>query len=128
MSSKEINATAASDEVKGTGDTDSEKRAGDIEAAMQETPVPAGNHKAQLRARVEARLGEMAAAVVKLGGDAAEQNRVRDIEAAMQAAQGSMSGGWDRVGEMEAAQLAHWLESTRNIGLTPPLPPEGSHE
>jgi|SRR5579872_4474627 len=28
----------------------------EIEAAMQETPVPAGDHKAQLRARVEARL------------------------------------------------------------------------
>jgi hypothetical protein len=109
------------------GDAGHEKRAREIESAMQETPVPAGDHKTQLRARVEARLGEMAAALVQLGGDAAYKERARDVEVAMQAAQGSMSGGWERVGEMEAAQLSHWLESTRNIGATP-FPCGGSHE
>jgi hypothetical protein len=100
-----------------------EERARDIEAAMQETPVvPVCDHKEELHTRVEARLAEMAAALVQLGGDATNQKRAGDIEAAMQAAQGSMSGGWDRVGEMEAAQLAQWLESSQNIGLTPFTP------
>jgi hypothetical protein len=101
-----------------------DKRAGEITLAMRE--LPDINHKTQLRSRVEARLGEMAAALIQLGGDAAHQKWARDIKAAMQAAQSSMSGGWDRVGETEAAQLAHWLEITQNIGVIPVLP-EGSH-
>lgn len=98
------------------------ERAREIEGAMQATPLPASDHKAQLRGRVEARLNEMAAAIAQLGADPANKSRVRDLEAAMQAAQGVMSGGWDRVGEMEAGQLALWLESNQNTGLTPPLP------
>jgi hypothetical protein len=75
-------------------------------------------HKNQLRRRVEVRLDEMDAAVARLGGDATHQDRVRTIEAALQAGRGSVSGGWGLVGQMEAAQLAHWLETTKYLAAT----------
>jgi len=118
-SSSDMPGVPDADEVKARqGQAAHEERARGIEAAMREPPLI--EHKEQLRQRVEARMAEMAAALPGLrGGDAAHQRRARDIEAAMQAAQGSTSGGWDRVGEMEAAQLSHWLETTTDL-LRPP--------
>jgi hypothetical protein len=69
--------------------------------------------KSQLRRRVESRMSEMEAALGQLATDAAHESRARDITTALEGAKGSISGGWDHVGEMEAAQLAHWLESTK---------------
>jgi hypothetical protein len=78
--------------------------------------VPVPEHKDQLRKRVEGRLGELKAAVAQLGGAAGNERQVRDIEAAVQAAEGSLTGGWEKVGEMEATQLSQWLESSKNLG------------
>ena len=86
----------------------------EVPAGQPVGPVP--EHKDQLRKRVEGRLGELKAAVAQLGDAAGNERQVRDIEAAVQAAEGSLTGGWDKVGEMEATRLSRWLESSKDLG------------
>mgnify|MGYP000258172669 CR=1 FL=1 len=93
---------------------------GDAEGAAAPSGGPAtGDHKAALRARVEARMQEMQEALARLGSDPNNKKWGQDIQDSLQAAQSALSGGWERVGEVESAQLARWLDNAQTIGAAP---------
>lgn len=77
------------------------------------------DHKGALRARVEARMQEMQEALARLGSDPNNKKWGQDIQDSLQAAQSALSGGWERVGEVESAQLARWLDNAQTIGAAP---------
>src|SRR5438552_787234 len=72
-----------------------------------EPPViaePTAENKEQLHRRVESRLAELTAARAQLADQDGNRERAQAIETELQVARGSMSGGWERIGQMEAAQ------------------------
>jgi hypothetical protein len=79
------------------------------------TSQPTAENKEQLHRRVEKRLAELTAAREKLTGQDGNRERAQAIETELQVARGSMSGGWDRIGQMEAAQLSQWLTKTEQL-------------
>jgi hypothetical protein len=88
--------------------------------AIAETPAvdaPTPENKEQLHRRVESRLAQLTAARDKLAGQEGNRERAQAIETELQVARGSMSGGWDRIGQMEAVQLAQWLTKTEQLTL-----------
>jgi len=81
--------------------------------------APAEN-KEQLRRRVECRLAELAASQAQLAGHDGNPERAQAIETEIQVARGAMGGGWEHVGQMEAAQLAQWLTKSESLILPTP--------
>lgn len=84
---------------------------------------PTIENKEQLHRRVEGRLAELMAARSALAAHNGNRERAQAIETALQVAQGSMSGGWERIGQMEAAQLSQWLTQTEMLTLEKPAAP-----
>lgn len=77
------------------------------------------DHKGELRARVESRMQEMQEALTRLGDEPNNKKWRQDLQDSLQAAQSALSGGWERVGEVESAQLARWLDNAQTIGAAP---------
>jgi hypothetical protein len=84
------------------------------------TPQPVTANKAQLHRRVQTRLTDLEAARVQLAGQDGNNQRAQAIETAIQVAQGQMTGGWEHVGQVQAAQLSLWLTSTEQLILPSP--------
>lgn len=82
--------------------------------------VPSMDNKEQLHKRVEERLSELQVALDQLDAPMAKGERGRALAEAIATARSSMSGGWDRVGEVEAAHLANWLSTTEGLRVTSP--------
>lgn len=82
--------------------------------------VPSMGNKEQLHQRVEDRLSELQIALDQLDAPMAQGERGRALAEAIATARSSMSGGWDRVGEVEAAHLANWLSTTEGLRVTSP--------
>ena len=80
----------------------------------EDNGAASGPKREQLHRRVEERVGELEAALAQLDGQANEE-RARAIRTALESAQDHMSGGWEHVGEMEAAKLSHWLGTTADL-------------
>ncbi|MBL9007023.1 MAG: hypothetical protein JNJ46_22390 [Myxococcales bacterium] len=78
------------------------------------------DNKEQLHQRVKARLSDLQIALDQLDAPLSQGERGRALVEAMATAKSSMSGGWDRVGEVEAAHLAHWLKTTEDLRVTSP--------
>src|SRR5690349_8681951 len=96
-------------------------------AAVADMPVisePPIENKEQLRRRVESRLVELTAALTQLAHQDGNRERAQAIETELQVARGSMSGGWERIGQMEAAQLSQWLAKTEQLTLEKPAAPQ----
>lgn len=79
-------------------------------------------HKKQLRERIEARRQELADALSQLEAleGTAPKEMVLAIQTSLQALEVHVGGGWDHVGEVEAQQLAQWLDSTQHLGAVTP--------
>jgi hypothetical protein len=60
---------------------------------------------------------ELEAALAQLAGQDGNPERAQAIETELQVARGSMSGGWEHVGQMEAVQLSQWLVNTEKLIL-----------
>ena len=74
------------------------------------------------------RLSELMAAQAQLANQEGNQDRAQAIETELQVARGSMSGGWERIGQMEAAQLSQWLAKTEQLILEKPAAPAAPQE
>jgi hypothetical protein len=92
----------------------------DAAVTVEVAASPQG-HRQQLHERVDSRLAELAAELERCQGDQAHSEHAQAITAAIQVAGSTMAGGWDRVGEQEAAQLAGWLTTTEDLQVTTPL-------
>src|SRR6185295_1879665 len=87
---------------------------------LSQTPAisePTVENKEQLHRRVESRLAELTAARAQLEAQDGNRERAQAIETELQVARGAMSGGWERIGQMEAAQLSQWLAKTEQLTL-----------
>jgi len=71
-------------------------------------------HKHQLHQRVMHRRSELEATLALLNGDAAtaKSARAQAVSEALAVLDGNLGSGWEHVGELEAMQLARWLENT----------------
>lgn len=76
-------------------------------------------NKEQLHHRVSVRMAELEAALAQLEGRQSTGGRALAISTLIDTAKASMSGGWERVGEMEAAQLSKWLQTSDLCATTP---------
>jgi hypothetical protein len=83
--------------------------------------------KDQLYRRVTARISELEGALATLKGKELESEHAKALRSEIDIAKDTMSGGWDKVGEVEAAQLSQWLNSSQYLqngagtGATPDL-------
>lgn len=98
------------------------ERADVTDAKVEADPpvVPSMGNKEQLHQRVEERLSDLQVALDQLDAPMAQGERGRALSEAIAIAKSSMSGGWDRVGEVEAAHLANWLSTTEGLRVTSP--------
>lgn len=78
-------------------------------------------NKEQLHHRVSVRMAELEEALAQLEGRQSHGERALAIATSIDTAKASMSGGWERVGEMEAAQLSKWLQTSEDLRVTAPL-------
>jgi len=69
----------------------------------------------QLRHRVEARIKDLEGSLGSLKSQPGNAERCRGLETELQLAKDCTAGGWDKVGEVEAAKLAQWLEGTQSV-------------
>ena len=78
-------------------------------------------HKEELHARILERQVALTATRKALEADAHTVNgeQARAVDAALAQLDIHLKSGWENVGEMEAAELSRWLESTRTL----PQPP-----
>jgi hypothetical protein len=85
----------------------------------QSSPAPAvaapPKNKPQLHQRVHGRLSALEAVRTQLAGQEGSKGRVKAIETAIDMARNSMSGGWENVGQVQAAQLSQWLSDTGGL-------------
>jgi hypothetical protein len=65
-------------------------------------------------------MDELQIALGQLDGGLSTGERENAITTAIAVGESSLSGGWERVGEIEAAQLAQWLGSTEDLRVTSP--------
>jgi hypothetical protein len=75
----------------------------------------ASSNRDQLRRRVEARVQDLEASLSSLKSQEGNVERCRALETDLRLAQDCMAGGWDKVGEIEAAKLTQWLDSTQSM-------------
>lgn len=112
----DVPAMPAVNEMK---DTDAEKDMDVCNEAEGPGFAPLLANRAQLHQRVDARIGALETELARLGPDAENSERGCAIELALRGAWDATSGGWDKVGEMEAAQLSQWLDTTETLILNP---------
>jgi hypothetical protein len=109
---KDVRADAAPADAKGFAADAKDDNVSSAEPLKPE-------HKKQLHERVEARRQELECALsgLKSSDGTAPQEKVLAIETALQGLDAHLTGGWDRVSEVDAAQLAQWLEGTQYMGV-----------
>lgn len=83
-------------------------------------------HREQLHERVEARVAELIRALDGCDDPLAKGERARAISSALETARVAMGGGWENVGENEAALLSQWLQTTADFRLTAAEPSTAS--
>jgi len=91
-------------------------------AKAQDTAADQTHPRDQLRRRVEARVGELEASLSTLKSQQGNAERVSALETELQLAKDNTTGGWDKVGEVEAAKLSQWLEGTQSMTETGGVP------
>lgn len=69
-----------------------------------------------MRARCEARRGELEAALAHLGPDGSPSTR-KDVKAALAALAALMTGNVERIEPPVALRLAAWLERSKHLAL-----------
>jgi hypothetical protein len=71
--------------------------------------------KDQLHRRVTARLTELESALANLKEAALQSEYAKALRSEIDIAKDTMSGGWEHIGEIEAAQLSQWLKSSQYL-------------
>jgi hypothetical protein len=79
-------------------------------------------HREQLHERVDARILDLVRALDGCDDPLAKGERARAISSAIETARVAMSGGWENVGENEAAMLSQWLQTTADLRVTTAQP------
>jgi hypothetical protein len=81
-------------------------------------------HKQQLHERVLERCSELKASLKSLQKDpqSAKSERARAVEESLAALDTHMTSGWEAIGEAESAALTRWLESSRFLFDSQPVP------
>jgi hypothetical protein len=71
-------------------------------------------HKKQLHEQILLRCSELEGTLSTMHNDErlAVSDRARAIEGALAALETHLSGGWEVIGEVEAAELTRWLDTT----------------
>jgi hypothetical protein len=93
------------------------------ENAEKAEPGEMTNKREQLHRRVIARVDDLEKELANLQGNAAKSEHAIALQAELDIAKDAMSGGWDHVGEMEAARLSKWLEASQTlVGIGPADP------
>lgn len=92
--------------------------------SAKENPPAQAPKRDQLRRRVEERVRDLEATLSSLKGDPGNDERCRTLQTELQLATDCLSGGWDKVSEVEAAKLNQWLEG--NQFLSGKSVPDGS--
>jgi hypothetical protein len=95
-------------------------------AKTKDTTAETGTRRAELRRRVEARVCELEEALTSLKSQEGNVERCRALETDLQLAKDCMMGGWEKVGEVEAAKLTQWLETTQTMTGTTAGVPKGA--
>ncbi len=74
-------------------------------------------HKEELQRRILERRAALAITLERLRSDAQTVGRAqfRAVEEAIAVLDMHLASGWDRVDEVEAAELSHWLDSTEHL-------------
>ena len=84
------------------------------------------SERVELRAKVEQRQKELGLALAVAEGQSHEVDRLNALKAELRVAEDAVQGGWDKVSEVGAEQLSHWLESTKSM-VIPPKEHKASH-
>ncbi len=79
------------------------------------TPATQPEKKDELHRRVTERLGELEKSLANLTGAAKDSEHAGAIRSEIAIAEDIMSGGWDHVGEVEAARLSQWLDNNQYL-------------
>lgn len=108
-------ASQENEETDRTSDASESPDAAAKQAPSSTGPGQAPLHKEQLHRRVQQRLAALESAREHATGKAGSAEHLQAIETALQVAHGSMSGGWERVGQREASYLSLWLASTESL-------------
>lgn len=115
---EEVRTEGAASSLRWSGSSSADTTPKEPAAAL---PVP---HREQLRERVEERIRELTQALNELDGAQAQGGeRAHAISSALESARVAMGGGWEKVGENEASQLASWLTTTADLRLNSPSRP-----
>lgn len=84
---------------------------GNLEA--QKDTQESVNKREQLHRRVVTRIAELEKELATLQGKEAKSEHANALKVELDIAKDATSGGWDHVGEMEAARLSKWLETSQ---------------
>jgi hypothetical protein len=93
--------------------TTGEQNAPTTQAAQTEQTAAPKDHKDQLYRRVTARMDDIEKALASLSGNDVNSEHANALRLELANGKDAMSGGWEHVGEMEAARLSKWLESSQ---------------
>lgn len=116
-STSDVNTAANVDtkvDAKGDASVDANIDA-TLDAAKNEKLV--NDNKDQLRRRVMQRETDLANALTALDGSTANFERRDALVGALDAVRDVTKAGWEHVGEVEAAQLSRWLETSETLIL-----------
>lgn len=82
-------------------------------AAQKDNQENGSNKREQLHRRVATRIAELEKELATLQGKEAKSEHANALKVELDIAKDATSGGWDHVGEMEAARLSKWLETSQ---------------
>lgn len=85
-----------------------------IDTAKHEKLDTEGSNKEQLRRRVMQRETDLSKALGELEGNEERRNA---LQGALDAGRDVLKTGWEHIGEVEAAQLSRWLETSETLVL-----------
>jgi len=72
-------------------------------------------HKAELRAKVEKRQGELERELATAEKEGLAAERIDGLRVVLRLVTDATQGGWDTVSEVTAADLSKWLETTKPL-------------
>lgn len=87
----------------------------EITAKVNDSTNETYKQREQLRSRVETRVKELEASLSSLKSQQGNDERSRALQTDLQLAKDCMAGGWEKVGEVEAAKLTQWLDTTQTL-------------
>ena len=72
-------------------------------------------HRAELRSKIEKRQQQLTAALKGAESKSLPETHVQALGNELRVSQDALTGGWEKMSEVTAAQLTRWLEQTNNL-------------